>query len=116
MRNKRLFICITGGFIAGIICSVGGHLSGNIPEFSFFPVASTFFNRLMLGFIIGISNLKTNYLFHGMLIGFLVSLISSISFIEEGITGFLFFTTAGIIYGFLIELFANKVFKAGMEA
>lgn len=51
-----------------------------------------------------------------MLIGFLVSLISSISFLEEGITGFLFFTTAGIIYGFFIELFANKVFKAGMEA
>jgi hypothetical protein len=115
MRNPRLLICIIGGFIAGIICSIGGHLSGNIPEFSFLPIASTFFNRLMLGFIIGISRLKTNYLVHGMLIGFLVSLISSISFLEDGITGFLFFTIAGIIYGLLIELFATKVFKAKME-
>jgi len=47
-----------------------------------------------------------------MLIGFLVSLITSISFLENGITGFLFFTGAGIIYGFLIEIFATKIFKA----
>jgi hypothetical protein len=111
MKNKRLLICLIGGFVAGIICSIGGHLSGNIAEFSFFPIAGTFFNRLMLGFFIGISRLKINYLVHGMLIGFLVSLISSIPFLENGITGFLFFSIAGIIYGFLIELFATKVFK-----
>jgi len=116
MKNKRLLICIIGGFIAGIVCSIGGHLSGNIPEFSFFPIAGSFFNRLMLGFVIGISRLKTNYLLHGMLIGFLVSLISSISFLEDGITGFLLFTIAGIFYGLLIELFATKIFKAKSEA
>jgi hypothetical protein len=115
MKNKRLLICITGGIIAGIICSVGGHLSGNISEFSFFPEAGTFFNRLMLGFFIGISRLKINYLMHGMLIGFLVSLTSSIPFLEDGITGFMFFTAAGIIYGLLIEFFATKVLKAGIE-
>ena len=115
MKNKRLLICIIGGFIAGILCSIGGYLSGNILEFSFFPIAGTFFNRMMLGFVIGISRLRINYLLHGMLIGFLVSLISSISFLENGITGFLFFTIAGIIYGLLIELFAIKVFKAKLE-
>ena len=31
---------------------------------------------------------------------------------KQMVTGFLFFTTAGIIYGILIELFATKVFKA----
>ncbi len=112
MKSKRLLICIFGGLVAGIICSAGGLLSGNITEFSFFPLASSFFNRLMLGFVIGISSLKINYLLHGMLIGFLVSLINSVSFLENSITGFLFFTTAGIIYGLLIELFATKVFKA----
>jgi hypothetical protein len=111
MKNKRLLICTIGGVVAGIICSAGGLLSGNIAQFSFFAVAGTFFNRLMLGFIIGISSLRINYLLHGMLIGFLVSLISSISFLENGISGFLFFTIAGIIYGLLIELFATKVFK-----
>jgi len=111
MKNKRLLICTIGGIIAGLICSAGGHLSGNITELAFFTLAPAFFNRVMLGFIIGISNLKMNYLFHGALIGLLVSLITSIPFLEDGVTGFLFFTIAGIIYGILIELFATKVFK-----
>jgi hypothetical protein len=66
----------------------------------------------MLGFIIGISSLKMNFLLHGALIGLLVSLITSIPFLEGGVIGFLLFTTAGIIYGILIELVATKVFKA----
>ena len=66
----------------------------------------------MLGFFIGISNLKINYIVHGIMIGLLVSLITSIPFLEGNIKGFLFFTFAGIIYGFLIEVFATKVFKA----
>jgi hypothetical protein len=115
MKNKRLLICTIGGIIAGLICSVGGHLSGNISELSFFTIVPTFFNRVMLGFIIGISSFKMNYLFHGALIGLLVSLITSIPFLKSGVTGFLFFTIAGIIYGILIELFATKVFRAGIE-
>jgi len=111
MKNKRLLICIIGGIIAGLICSIGGYLSGNISELTFFSIAPAFFNRVMLGFIIGISCLRMNFLFHGALIGLLVSLITSIPFLEGGITGFLFFTTAGIIYGILIELFATKVFR-----
>jgi hypothetical protein len=114
MNNKRLLICTVGGLVAGILCSAGGLLSGNIQEFSLFAIASPFLNRLLLGFVIGISRLKINYLFHGMLIGFLVSFINSVSSLENNLKGFLFFTAAGIIYGLLIELFATKVFKAGM--
>jgi len=113
MQNKRLLICIAGGIIAGLICLAGGHLTGNIPELTFFSLAPGFYNRVMLGLIIGISNLRMNYLFHGALIGLLVSLITSIPFLENGVTGFILFTTAGIIYGLLIELFATKIFKAG---
>jgi hypothetical protein len=115
MKNKRLLICTIGGLVAGIICSVGGLLSGNIAEFSLFAIASPIINRLMLGFFIGISRLKINYLLHGILIGFLVSFIISVSLLENNLKGFLFFTSAGIIYGLLIELFATKVFKAKME-
>jgi len=115
MNSKRLVICTIGGLVAGIICSAGGIFSGNIAEFSFFAIAGTFVNRLMLGFFIGISRLKINYLLHGILIGFLVSLINSVSFLEDGLSGFLFFTIAGIIYGALIEFFATKVFKSGIE-
>ena len=66
----------------------------------------------MLGFLIGISSLKINFLFHGMLIGLFVSLLTSIPFLEDNVKGYIFFTVAGIIYGFLIELFATIVFKA----
>jgi hypothetical protein len=112
MGKKRLLICITGGIIAGLICSAGGILSGNIQSFTFFAVAPAFFNRIMLGFILGISTLKINFLVHGIVIGFFVSLITSMPFLEENIKGFIFFTVAGIIYGILIELFATKVFGA----
>lgn len=53
-----------------------------------------------------------NYLLHGAIVGLLVSLITSVPFLEGGTSGFFLFTSAGIIYGILIELFANKVFKA----
>ena len=115
MKDKRIIICTIGGLVAGIICSAGGILSGNIAEFTFFSIAGTFVNRLMLGFFIGISRLKINYLLHGILIGFLVSFINSVSFLEDGLSGFFFFTIAGMIYGALIELFATKVFKAKID-
>ena len=115
MKNRRLLICITGGILAGALCSAGGFLTGAVTEISFFTIAGIFFNRILLGFIIGISSLKINYILHGMVIGFLVSLISSISFLEIGTSGFLLYTAAGIIYGLLIELFATKVFKSPAE-
>jgi hypothetical protein len=114
MKSRRLLICTVGGLLAGILCSAGGFLTGNIQEFSFLAIASPFLNRVLIGFFIGISRLKINYLLHGMLIGFLVSFISTVSSLENSPKGFLFFTSAGIIYGLLIELFATKVFKAGM--
>lgn len=115
MKKKRLLICIIGGIIAGLLCLTGGYLTGNIREFTFFTVVPVFFNRVMLGFVIGISCLKMNYLLHGALIGLLVTLITSIPFLEGGTAGFFLFTFAGIIYGILIELFATKVFKSGVE-
>jgi len=115
MQNNRLVVCLTGGIIAGLICLAGGVLSGNIAELSFFTTASTLYNRLMIGFFIGISRLKVNYLLHGAFIGFLISLINSLQFLENGIKGFLMFTMAGVIYGFLIELFATKVVKTNSE-
>ena len=112
MDKRRLLICTIGGIIAGLMCSAGGLLSGNISALSFFDISAPFYNRIMLGFILGISSLKMNYLAHGALIGLLVSLITSIAFLEDNLTGFVFFTVAGIIYGVLIEVFATKVFKA----
>jgi len=111
MITKRIIICTIGGVIAGILCMIGGILSGNITEITFMGIFPLFFNRMMLGFIIGISNLKMHYLLHGAMVGLLISLISSLLIIEESTIGFILFSTAGIIYGALIDWVATKLFK-----
>jgi ABC-type amino acid transport system permease subunit len=73
MKNKRLLICTIGGLVSALICIIGGLLTGNIAEFTFFAVAGVFVNRLMLGFIIGISRLKMNYLLFRLQLGLCLS-------------------------------------------
>jgi hypothetical protein len=109
---KRIITCTIGGVIAGLLCMIGGYITGNITEITFFSVFPFFYNRIILGFLIGISNLKLNYLLNGAIIGLLVSLISSLLVLEENTVGFILFTSAGIIYGTLIDWFTTKVLKA----
>jgi hypothetical protein len=76
-------------------------------------IVSSFGNRILMGFVIGISRLKINYLLHGALIGFLVTLSYSVGMIfENNVNGFIIYTTAGIIFGLLIEIFVTKICKA----
>ena len=111
MNTKRIIICTIGGIVAGILCMIGGIITSNITEITLLGVFPLFYNRIMLGFLIGISSLKLHYLLHGALLGLLVSLISSFLFIEENIVGFMLFSAAGIIYGALIDWIATKIFK-----
>ncbi len=67
------------------------------------------------GFFIGISRLKMNNILHGVLPGFLIWPITSIPFLDGNIMGLMFFTVVGMIYGPLLELCANKVFKTGIH-
>jgi hypothetical protein len=46
--------------------------------------------------------------------GLIVTLSISIGILLDSVAGFFMFIVAGLIYGFLIELFATKVFKAKM--
>lgn len=71
-------------------------------------------NRILIGFVIGISAWRIHYLLHGALMGLIVTLSTSLGILVQSISGFLMFTIAGIVYGFLIELFATKIFKAKM--
>ena len=114
MNIKRLVICIIGGMVAAAIC-IGGMAAGGRVELTPMLVASGIGNRILIGFVIGISKWKIQYLLHGALIGFLVTLSSSIGILFTSMQGFLLYTAAGIVYGLLIELFATKVFKAPMD-
>jgi hypothetical protein len=112
MNTERVVICTTGGLLVGFLCIIGGFLSGSIPEITALAVLPIIYNRIMMGFIIGISNLKLHYLVHGALLGLLVSLINSFFILHDSIIGFFLFSLAGIIYGVLIEWVTTKIFKS----
>lgn len=114
MNKKRVLICLFGGIICSIICATGMKLtnaSATIPIL----LASGIGNRILIGFVIGISRWKIHYLLHGALLGFIVTLSTSIGLLPQSLIGFAIYTSAGIIYGTLIEIFATKVFKAKLN-
>ncbi len=111
MNIKRVIICTIGGMIAAAIC-IGGMANSGRIELTPVIIATGIGNRILIGFVIGISNWRINFLLHGAIIGFLVTFSSSIGIIFNNIQGFAMYTAAGIVYGVLIELFATKVFKA----
>jgi len=56
-----------------------------------------------MGFAIGISSWKIPDLMHGELIGLFLSLSVSIGFLPADLLSFGLYTTAGVLYGVLIE-------------
>ena len=88
--------------------------SGGSADISNVALISSIGNRILIGFVIGISAWRTHYLLHGALMGLIVTLSISIGILLNNVAGFLMFAVAGVIYGFLIELFVTKVFKAPM--
>ena len=116
MNKKRLLACMLGGVISAVICLVGRQIIFGFPEILWENIAATVANRLLLGFVIGISGWKINYLLHGAILGLILSLSVSIGFLPINILGFFLYTSAGILYGILIEWLATDVFKAPMGA
>lgn len=114
MNVKRLVVCVIGGMVAAAIC-VGGMAGGGRVDLTAMVIASGIGNRILIGFVIGISNWKIQYLLHGALIGLLVTLSSSIGIAFSNMQGFIMYTVAGTVYGVLIEFVATKLFKAPMK-
>lgn len=115
MDTRRLLICLAGGVVAAGICIAGMKSGGNV-SLTTAVLLSTIGNRILIGFVIGISSWRIHYLLHGALIGLIVTLSTSVVILPQNIKGFILYTLAGIVYGLLIELFATKVFKAQMAS
>ena len=115
MYTKRFLACMLGGVIAAVICLVGRQIIFGFPEILWENIAATVANRLLLGFVIGISGWRINYLLHGAVLGLILSLTVSIGFIADNVLGFFLFTFAGVIYGLMIEWLSTNVFKAPMQ-
>jgi hypothetical protein len=116
MYQKRLWICLLGGVIAAVFCLIGRQIIFGFPEIRLENIAATVANRLLLGFVIGISSWRLNYLLHGAILGLILSLSVSIGFLPDDLIGLFLFTTAGVFYGIMIEWLATVVFKAPMKS
>jgi hypothetical protein len=110
MRGSRLLVTTLLGFVFGVVCWLLA--SSGQPAMPAAMSWSIIFSRALLGFVIGISAWKINYMLHGIVLGFIVSIpmaLLSLSF--QGLKMFLGTLIMGMIYGFLIELISHLIIK-----
>jgi hypothetical protein len=109
---KRLWIAILFGIITGLLCAYGGKWKlGDAMTVGMMWAA--IFNRAFIGLAIGISAWKLGWFLHGILIGFLGTLVMSVMAPDFG--GFITLSLFGILWGFIIELFTTVIFRAPMR-
>jgi hypothetical protein len=127
--SKRLWIALIFGLLTGLVCGLLG-ISQIKPEYKAMIFFSAFLNRGFIGFVIGISCWRIGWLLHGVLIGLIGSLPMSFPLLfnpnsaqasinpetaYSALALFIMCTVAGIVWGFIIELFTTIVFKAPMK-
>jgi hypothetical protein len=110
MRGMRVLVTTVLGFVFGVVCWLLA--SSGQPGMSAAMAWSIIFSRALLGFVIGISAWKINYMIHGIVLGFIVSIPMALGGLSsQGFKVFLGTLIMGIIYGFLIELITHFVVK-----
>jgi hypothetical protein len=110
MRGFRLLVTTLLGFVFGVVCWLLA--SSGQPEMPTAMSWSIIFSRALLGFVIGISAWKINYMLHGIILGFIVSIPMAVSALPfQGFKIFLGTLIMGMIYGFLIELITHLIIK-----
>lgn len=111
VTGKRVFWSTILGLISGVLCYLLGR--GAVDPYPTWMAIVTVLNRTLIGFVIGISALRGNWAVHGIFWGLLISLLLAIPALGEGsASGFFMLMIGGAIWGFLIELFTSKVFRA----
>ncbi|TFF99609.1 MAG: hypothetical protein EU541_04485 [Promethearchaeota archaeon] len=113
---KRVGIGLLFGGIAGLLCYLGSLLLG-IPV-DLLRALFIFVNRILIGFVIGISGLsRIKWYIHGILIGLIVGLPF---FLFDIIMKVELLVIIGIpvincLFGLMIEFFTTKIFKAPLK-
>lgn len=106
MFTRRMLICIVTGALLGVVCIIGAQLRSGFEQDAVY-LFSFWFNRLLMGIVIGLawSKLSTKKaIARGAILGLLVS------FAFYSATGFadLIGFIAGIVYGVIIEYVALR--------
>ncbi len=109
---KRITIASLFGLLAGCICSSLFFGAGYL-EFTVITLFWILLNRTIMGFAIGASALKLHWAWNGIIIGLIVGeLFSYYLFMSFGWKALVFTPIGNALFGFLIELFTTKVFRA----
>jgi len=116
MYTKRIYACLLGGVISACICLGGSQVIFGFPKIVWSTISMTVANRLLLGFVIGISGWQLKHHLHGALLGLILSLTVSISFLPGEPLKFILYTGAGICYGVFIDWLATDILNAGKKA
>jgi hypothetical protein len=116
---KRVVTATIFGLIMGIMCWLFGvYVFKLIEPPPPIHLANIIGHRVIMGFVIGISALRMNWALHGILMGLI---IGSLFCLFDAYAGMPTWVWAGLLvptnmsYGFLIEFFTTKVFKAPLR-
>jgi hypothetical protein len=105
MNFKRVMISTALGVLAGIICAHGS--AGSVPGLTIPILAAIFYDRVLLGFVVGIADgISLHPILRGAIIGAIVSLEIAI---PSGTTGGAILLGAGMLYGAIIDLVATRL-------
>lgn len=116
VSKKRIIIATICGFIAGLFCVSGGILMFSMT-FAPLELVYVISSRILIGFVIGISSLKLPWLYHGLLIGFIIGFpfpIYDLIIGQKPVIAFAAFIMSSV-FGVMIEFFTTVVFKAERE-
>jgi len=114
MKGMKVLVSTILGFIAGIVCFLLAK-RGSPEPLGTWIIWSIIFGRTLIGFVIGISAWRINYLVHGVLIGLIVSFPLALGSGMKGTNIFWGSLIMGGIYGFFIALITNLVVKEKKE-
>ena len=115
MNVKRFSIALILGAIAGFLCAYGTKMAvaeGTLDlKLTDGILASVFYNRLLIGMVIGIAGgLSLTAWLRGLIIGVIVSLAMGITPLVDGnLHGMLVIVGAGAVYGLIIDFIASKI-------
>ena len=117
VETKRILVALVFGFISGLICYVGGLFLGPALTYNAVQIINVFVNRMLIGFVIGISDLKMRWYLHGIVIGTIIGLPFLLHDMIMGIDIMILIGVVVIsaIFGLMIEFFTTKVFNAPVE-
>jgi hypothetical protein len=106
MSGTRVFVTTVLGLIFGLIAYL---MNKGMPGLTAGIYWSIIFEGGILGFIIGVSGFKFNYVLHGIVMGAIVYLPASLPALPMG--GFVRYWVSGMVYGALIEIISHLIIR-----